>query len=122
VIFISFTLDNFRDCINFFESNDFYFKTITDLSATEDGNYCIKNNEVRMISLDNIKNYFTSKRIPKSRVHCSICKKTGKCRANFDHNSVDALYVNFSRVLIIFIYSNLKKLIFTINMRFLVMN
>jgi hypothetical protein len=96
VIFISFTLNNFKSCITSFESNDFYFKTITDLSSTEDGNYCIKNNEIRMISLDDIKNYFTSKRIPKSRVHCSVCKKTGKCRANFDHNSVDALYVNFS--------------------------
>ncbi|MDR3223948.1 MAG: hypothetical protein LBT66_09500 [Methanobrevibacter sp.] len=101
-IIISFELDSFKECISNFESDRTFYKTISEISVSDankfpsTSNSCVFNNDILMISLDDVVKQCTSKKIPCLRKKCSKCSnKYNKCKADFQHKSVDALYVKF---------------------------
>lgn len=95
MIFISFDLNSFSSCINYFESDSKYYKSATELSKTGNGKSCVNNDDIFMISLEEVQNEFLSNRIRISREQCSDCKKN-KCKNHFDHCVVDAFYIDLS--------------------------
>lgn len=96
MIFINSELNNFKNCIDFFKAdkNNTYLKSATELSDTGNGNFCVQNDEVYMLSVENIQKFFLLNRIFDSREICIECMRK-KCKNQFEHFVVDALYANF---------------------------
>jgi hypothetical protein len=110
VIFISPELNNFKNCIDFFKSDksNTYLKSATELSDTGNGNSCVKNDDVYMLSVENIQKFFLLNRIFKSREICSDECKKKRCKNNFEHFVVDAFYANFNHKIKMFFLIEFK--------------
>lgn len=81
------------------DDNTFY-KTVSEISVSNNDeppskkNSCIYNDDIEMISLDDVVMECTKNNIPHSRI-CECVNDSEFCKASFHHASVDGLYIKF---------------------------